>query len=35
MGRKEEKTKKKKIRMAKIYSAEMNQREDYVRQKKS
>ena len=28
-------TKEKKIRMAKIYRAEMNQREDYVRQKKS
>ena len=28
-------TKEKKIRMAKIYGAEMNQREDYVRQKKS
>ena len=28
-------TKEKKIRMAKIYKAEMNQREDYVRQKKS
>ena len=28
-------TKEKKIRMAKIYGAEMNQREDYVWQKKS
>lgn len=34
-GKKGRKNTEKKIRIAKIYRAEMNQREDYARQKKS